>query len=167
MALAFCLHCAKQRPHLPWPHPWHSKAYDLNRDGIPDVFYAPEENNVDWNGDGIPEVRRYFENGQLSLETYDLNFEGKPSLWLHYDEGKPVLKEWDNDGDGEADQQEFLLEQNLLDLLGLLLNLFTPNGSMPLPPEEMQEATLEETLKGAPATALTTPPPHPPCCLAP
>jgi len=134
-----CLQCASQRPRVPWTEqsPWQSKTYDLNKDGIPDVFYLRDKDNplseesIDWNGDGIPEVRRYFEHGQLVLETYDLNFEGKPSLWLHFNEGKLVLKEWDDDGDGEADRQEFVQPQSLWDFLGgdfleALLGLVSP-----------------------------------------
>jgi hypothetical protein len=122
----------------------------LNQDGTPDVFYVhaedstPREEKVDWNGDGTPEVHRLFEEGQLSMETFDLTLEGKPSLWLHYDEGKPVLQEWDEDGDGEAEEQAFLKKQSLLEFLSFLLAPFT-----------------------SPASANASTPPPRPCCWAP
>jgi len=144
LLFGLCLHCASQRPHVPWESQdsRQSKSHDLNKDGIPDVFYVREkdkacsEEGVDWNGDGIWEVRRYFEHGQLVLESYDLNFEGKPSLWLHFHQGKLAFKAWDEDGDGEADSHAFLLQQSLFDFLELLLGFFIvqANASTPPPP---------------------------------
>jgi|GEM_PF-2073274 len=162
LLFSLCLHCASQRPHVPWKEEfsWLPQTYDLNKDGLPDVFFACEkdktscEETVDWNGDGLPEVHRFFEHGQLVLETYDLNFEGKPSLWVHYLQGKPALKAWDEDGDGEADKHELLLQQNLSDFFKLLLQLFAAdaqaNPSIPPPPN--QEC----------CQALPPPPPPPP-----
>ncbi|MCL2625523.1 MAG: hypothetical protein FWD46_01725 [Cystobacterineae bacterium] len=154
------LHCAKARPRLPWPGsaPLPSKTYDLNKDGIPDVFYQYDKNtafseeSVDWNGDGIPEVRRFFENGLLVLETYDLYVEGKPSLWLYYDKGALALTEWDEDGDGEPDRQKFALQPSLLDFLQLLLSPLSQN----------MKANPSTTLPPACCPSLPLPPPPPP-----
>jgi hypothetical protein len=65
-----------------------------------------ERRAVDVNGDGRPDVVKYFAAGQLVREEIDLNFDGKPDVWSYYEGGRLVRKESDFDGDGKADKVE-------------------------------------------------------------
>jgi hypothetical protein len=65
-----------------------------------------DKRQVDVNGDGKPDIVRYFEAGQLVREEMDLDFDGIPDVRSFYERGRLVRKEYDLDGDGKADKVE-------------------------------------------------------------
>ncbi|MBI5531641.1 MAG: hypothetical protein HY898_02925 [Deltaproteobacteria bacterium] len=65
-----------------------------------------DKRQVDVNGDGKPDIVRYYEAGQLVREEMDLDFDGRPDVRSFYEGGRLVRKEYDLDGDGKADRVE-------------------------------------------------------------
>ncbi len=127
--------------------------YDLTHDGKPDVWkYAlkdPSGKEVllrkekDLNGDGkVDTWEKYNPDGSLALVVYDLDFDGKPDVTLHYEKdqlvrkemafgfdgvprawnfyekGKLVRKERDTNGDGQVDYWEYW-ENGEIDRIGV------------------------------------------------
>jgi hypothetical protein len=88
-------------------------AVDLNRDGRAEVWNlqrpradaAPAlvRKETDLNRDGNVDVRSYFdENGRLTKEEMDGDFDGTFDWVDHYQDGRRVMSEWDTDYDGVA-----------------------------------------------------------------
>ncbi len=93
-------------------------AYDLNKDGKPDVWSFTKEaadaegrkidrlvrKELDINWDGkVDIVRFYDEREQVNRELLDLDFDGRVDQQNFYDKGIIVRKERDLDYDGRSD----------------------------------------------------------------
>jgi hypothetical protein len=65
-----------------------------------------EVREFDVNGDGRPDIVRYFKGGKLVREDIDLNFDGMPDVRNFYEGGKLIRRELDLDGDGRMDKVE-------------------------------------------------------------
>jgi len=108
--------------HQPPASDEHVQAYDLRRRGKPDEWVytistkdasgRPVERRVrreaDLNGDGKVDLVQWFnDQGELTKETLDLDYDGKVDATLYYEKGKKVRTEKDLDGDGRIDTWNF------------------------------------------------------------
>ncbi len=89
------------------------KEKDLNGDGKVDSweYYAPDGSLsklvFDMDFDGKPDVTLHFEKDQLVRKEYAFGFDGKARSWNFYEKGKLVRKERDTNGDGKVDYWEY------------------------------------------------------------
>ncbi len=59
---------------------------------------------MDFNGDGVPDTFYYYENGNLVRQEVDSNFDGKIDIWVFLNKGVYVRRyERDKDFDGKPD----------------------------------------------------------------
>ncbi|MFQ5882418.1 MAG: FG-GAP repeat domain-containing protein [Candidatus Methylomirabilales bacterium] len=62
----------------------------------------------DVNGDGKPDIFRHYDaTGRLLRQEEDSRLTGRLDTWTFYEDGQPVRKESDTDGDGKADLWAF------------------------------------------------------------
>lgn len=86
-------------------------AYDLDRDGAPDVVLAFEggalvRKEVAQRVEGVPPTWSVFERGELVRKERDTDGDGKTDLWERYANGTLVGVERDTDRDGAPDRAE-------------------------------------------------------------
>jgi hypothetical protein len=100
------------------------KRQDLDHDGnIDSIYYYDatgtqvtlEEFNLDF--DGRIDQRVYWANGKKVRIERDFNFDDKPDVWDYYEDGRLVRIERDTDNDGRVDQWEYW-EGGKLDRIG-------------------------------------------------
>ena len=86
-------------------------AYDLDRDGAPDVVLVFEggalvRKELVHRMDGVPPTWSVFEKGELGPKERDTDGDGRPDLWERYANGQLVEIEIDADRDGAPDRIE-------------------------------------------------------------
>jgi hypothetical protein len=86
-------------------------AYDLDRDGAPDVVLVFEggalvRKELAYRVDGVPPTWSVFEKGELVRKERDTDGDGRPDLWERYAGGQLVRIEVDTDRDGAPDRIE-------------------------------------------------------------
>jgi len=120
------------RPDL-WKYTWKDasgkelllrKEKDLNGDGKIDSWERYEPNGslsrvvYDLDFDGKPDVTLHFEKDQLVRKELAYGFDGVPRAWANYEKGKLVRKERDTNGDGVVDYWEYW-ENGEIDRIGV------------------------------------------------
>jgi len=86
-------------------------AYDLDRDGAPDVVLAFEggalaRKELVHRVEGVPATWSVFEGGELVRKERDTDGDGRPDVWERYARGSLVRVERDTDRDGAPDEVE-------------------------------------------------------------
>jgi hypothetical protein len=86
-------------------------AYDLDRDGAPDVVLAFEggalvRKELVHRVEGVPATWSVFERGELVRKERDTDGDGRPDVWERYARGSLVRVERDTDRDGTPDDVE-------------------------------------------------------------
>jgi hypothetical protein len=86
-------------------------AYDLDRDGAPDVVLVFEDGalvrkELAYRMEGVPPTWSVFEKGELVRKERDTDGDGRPDLWERYAGGQLVRTEVDTDRDGAPDRSE-------------------------------------------------------------
>jgi len=86
-------------------------AYDLDRDGAPDVLLVFEggalvRKELVHRMEGVPATWSVFEKGELVRKERDTDGDGRPDLWERYEGGRLVRIEVDTDRDGAPDRIE-------------------------------------------------------------
>jgi hypothetical protein len=86
-------------------------AYDLDRDGAPDVVLVFEggalvRKELVHRMEGVPPTWSVFEKGELVRKERDTDGDGLPDLWERYADGQLVRIEVDTDRDGAPDRIE-------------------------------------------------------------
>jgi hypothetical protein len=100
------------------------KEKDLNGDGKTDVweFYGADGSLsklvYDMDFDGKPDVTLHYEKDQLVRKEYGFGFDGLPHSFNFYEKGKLVRKERDANGDGKIDYWEYW-ENGEIDRIGV------------------------------------------------
>ncbi len=103
------------------------KERDLNGDGKVDVWEAyDEDGNVskqayDLDFDGVPDLVISYEKGQLVRKEYAPGFDGMARTTAYFEKGKLVRKERDTRGTGKVDTWEYW-ENGELDRVGVDLD---------------------------------------------
>ncbi len=103
------------------------KERDLNGDGKVDLWESyDEEGNVskqayDLDFDGKPDLVITYEKGQLVKKEFAPGFDGMPRTVAYYENGKLVRKERDTKGTGKIDTWEYW-ENGVLDRVGVDLD---------------------------------------------
>jgi hypothetical protein len=100
------------------------KEKDLNGDGRVDSWelFGPEGTVsvlvYDLDFDGKPDVSLHYEKDQLVRKDLAFGFDGVPRTFAYYEKGKLVRKERDTTRDGKVDTWEYW-ENNEIDRLGV------------------------------------------------
>lgn len=100
------------------------KEKDLNGDGKIDTWekYNPDGTLsrvvYDLDFDGKPDVTLHYEKDQLVRKELAFGFDGAPRAWNYYEKGKLVRKERDTNGDGAVDYWEYW-ENGEVDRIGV------------------------------------------------
>ncbi|ABS26101.1 hypothetical protein [Anaeromyxobacter sp. Fw109-5] len=86
-------------------------AYDLDRDGEPDVVLVFEggalaRKELVHRVEGVPPTWSVFEGGELVRKERDTDGDGRPDVWERYARGSLVSVERDTDRDGRPDGVE-------------------------------------------------------------
>ncbi len=99
------------------------KEKDLNGDAKIDTWekYAPDGSLLkvvyDLDFDGKPDVTLHYEKDQLVRKEMAFGFDGAPRAWNFYEKAKLVRKERDTNGDGQVDYWEYW-ENDQVDRVG-------------------------------------------------
>ena len=100
------------------------KEKDLNGDGKVDTWEKHNPDGTlsrvvyDLDFDGKPDVTLHYEKDQLVRKELAFGFDGIPRAWNHYEKAKLVRKERDTNGDGNVDYWEYW-ENGEIDRIGV------------------------------------------------
>lgn len=96
---------------------------DLNQDGKRDIWTYYDNNGnitleeIDLDFDGKIDMTAYRQNGKVVREEYDTNFDGKVDMWKFYEGGRIVRVERSSKRNGKVDVWEYY-EGGRLDRIG-------------------------------------------------
>jgi hypothetical protein len=84
-------------------------AFDSNKDGKPDKWYSYDNGFItfekdDLNFDGVVDyIAQFDQNGRKKSEELDNNFDGEMDTFYYYENGKATLETIDSNYDGKLD----------------------------------------------------------------
>jgi hypothetical protein len=149
------------------------KQVDLNHDEKIDIVYHYDQQGVltfeefDLDFDGRFEAWTYYQGGQKVREDRDINYDGRPDLSEYYEGGRKVRVEVDSNHDGKIDEWEYY-ENGKLDRIGYDTTGQGRADKWDRAPEDLttgNTSNAETAAAGAPAAP--PPPPAPAAAPAP
>jgi hypothetical protein len=140
------------------------KQVDLNHDEKIDIVYHYDQNGVltfeefDLDFDGRFETWTYYQGGQKVREDRDINYDGRPDLSEYYEGGRKVRVEVDSNHDGKIDQWEYY-ENGKLDRIGYDTTGQGRADKWDRAPEDLSGGATSNAEAAAAGTAPAPPPP--------